>query len=65
MTAENKNRGQGCAFPQTTTLKQGGITYIVVHEISSSAKETATEKVKRLILRDVERAAKNGTMTGK
>ena len=65
MTAEKRNRRHGCTFPQTTTLKQGGITYIVVHEISSSAKETATEKVKRLILRDVERTAKNETMTDK
>ena len=64
MTAEKENFGQGHALPQTTTLKRGGVTYIVVHEVSSTARETATEKVKRLILRDVERAAKKGTWTG-
>ncbi len=56
MTAKKENFGQDDSLPQTTTLQRGGITYIVVHEVSRNARETATEKVKRLILRDVERS---------
>lgn len=65
MTTKKENFEQGHSFPQTTTLERGGITYIVVHEVSNTAKETATEKVRRLILRDVERTAKKGTSSSK
>ena len=65
MTTKKENFEQGHSLSQTTTLQRGGVTYIVVHEVSSTARETATEKVKRLILRDVERTAKKGTLTGK
>lgn len=36
------------------TVNRGDTTYIVEHVISSSARETAYEKVKKLILNDMQ-----------
>lgn len=54
MEEQTKDKGKQPVY--TTYHRIQGTLYIVEHEASPDATETASEKIKRMILRDVERS---------
>ena len=57
MEGQNKCKGVGRNQPVYTTYhKIQDTLYIIEHEASPDAKETVSEKIQRLVLRDVERS---------
>ena len=53
MARRNDGNAVG-GFPHVTTAHIGDVTYIVEHETGSAARETAIEKIRKLILRETE-----------
>lgn len=53
----NETNYQNPPTPQTRRRTIGGTTYIIISEFSPDARETAVEKMRRIILKEAEKVS--------
>jgi len=58
MNGINKTGNSGLEYIRPLKKKIGGTTYIVTGHFSENARETATDKVRRIILKESENISK-------